>query len=80
MQLEPPNAPYSCSTIAKVLYIRDATYADRELSVLTEGPLGFDIEWRPKFVKGGPDNPVALIQLATVDTVFLLQISAMQGT
>lgn len=36
--------------------------------------LGFDTETKPKFSKGGPDNKVALIQLATSRTAILFQV------
>ncbi len=38
-----------------------------------ESVLGFDTETKPSF-KPGENNPVALLQLATADTVFLFQI------
>lgn len=41
-----------------------------------QGPfLGFDVEWRPIFVKNAPPSPVALIQLASKHEVLLFQIS-----
>jgi len=66
---------------ARVFYIRNHDEANKELSKLSAGPqaLGFDLEWKPTFVKGARENPVALVQLATSDTIFLLQISAMTG-
>jgi len=40
-----------------------------------QGPfLGFDIEWRPVFVKNAPPSRVALIQLASKHEVLLFQI------
>ena len=39
------------------------------------GPfLGFDVEWRPNFVKGAPPSRVALLQLASKHEVLLFQI------
>lgn len=40
------------------------------------GPLvlGFDLEWRPSFIKGQPQNPVALLQLSTDKFAYLFQI------
>jgi hypothetical protein len=66
---------------AKVLYIHNHDEANAELSKLGAGPqaLGFDMEWKPNYVKGASENPVALVQLANGDTTFLLQISAMRG-
>lgn len=41
-----------------------------------QGPfLGFDVEWRPSFVKNAPPSRVALIQLASKHEVLLFQIS-----
>ncbi|KAF8971509.1 ribonuclease H-like domain-containing protein [Flammula alnicola] len=78
-----PTSAYSWKDYnpkAKVLYIRDHKEANLELSKLPRGPqaLGFDLEWKPTFVKGGGENPVALVQLANNDTIFLLQVSAMK--
>jgi hypothetical protein len=36
--------------------------------------LGFDMEWRPTFVKGQPVNPVALIQLAGENDIALVHV------
>lgn len=36
--------------------------------------LGFDVEVKPKFHKGGRPNPVALIQLATKTTAYLFRL------
>jgi hypothetical protein len=38
--------------------------------------LGFDLEWRPNFIAGQSQNPVALVQLAAADRVYLFQIVA----
>ena len=62
------------------MYIRDHTRANQELSNLNVTVLGFDLEWKPIFYKGGKENPVALVQLASYDSVLLLQISAMEGS
>ncbi|KAG2156486.1 ribonuclease H-like domain-containing protein [Suillus bovinus] len=63
----------------RIRYITNHLEADFELSRLAIGPLGFDLEWRPNYRKGGRENPVALVQLAGFDTILLLQISAMSG-
>lgn len=65
----------------RVLYIRNHDEANKELSKLSAGSqaLGFDLEWKPTYLKGARENPVALVQLATSDTILLLQISAMRG-
>ncbi|KAJ8596470.1 ribonuclease H-like protein [Rhizopogon salebrosus TDB-379] len=58
-------------------YITDHRVADIALSQLAPGPLGFDLEWRPNFRKWEKENPVALVQLASYDTILLIQLSAM---
>jgi hypothetical protein len=65
---------------ARLLYIRDHRQADAAIVRLRKGPLGFDLEWRPNFIKGRPENPVALVQLSTEDTVLLIQIYVMEST
>jgi hypothetical protein len=42
-------------------------------------PFGFDVEWKPNFVKGQPQSPIALLQLAKEDQILLIQLSAMNG-
>jgi hypothetical protein len=79
-----PTKAYSwkeCNPRAKLLYIRDHAQANEALSNLdvSESVLGFDIEWKPIYYKGARENPVALVQLASYDTVLLLQIRAMKG-
>ena len=64
---------------AKLLYIRDHGRANEELSKLNVTLLGFDLEWKPIYHKGAKENRVALVQLASYDTILLLQISAMEG-
>jgi exonuclease 3'-5' domain-containing protein 2 len=39
--------------------------------------VGFDIEWRPNFVKGYPENRVACVQLADQIGVAIVQVSGM---
>ena len=39
--------------------------------------LGFDIEWRVTFERGRAPNPVAVLQLATSDSAFVIQLSAL---
>ncbi|KAL4264287.1 3'-5' exonuclease [Pleurotus pulmonarius] len=63
---------------AELLYIRDVDVANLELDRLsTLSAVGFDQEWRPTFIKGLPENPVSLIQLASDELVLLIQVSAM---
>lgn len=81
--LAPPALPrYSCKSInpnITVVYTQDIDEANHQVSKLTKGPVGFDLEWKPTYVKGQPENPVALVQLANHDTVLLFQVSAMRG-
>ncbi|KAK7468636.1 hypothetical protein VKT23_003141 [Stygiomarasmius scandens] len=62
------------------LYSTKAPLADAHLTVLNSynAHLGFDIEWRPNFVAGRPQNPVALVQLASDKHTFLVQVSGMR--
>lgn len=39
--------------------------------------LGFDLEWRPNFLKGSPENRTALIQLANEKAIVLFQVGAL---
>lgn len=66
------------SANTRLVYIRDHQQADLEVLSL-RSPLGFDLEWRPNFVKGQLQNPVALVQLSDEDTILLIQITAMSG-
>jgi len=45
-----------------------------------EPVIGFDLEWKPNFTKGHTENPVALIQLASADTIVLLHIAKWSWT
>ncbi|KAG2023837.1 hypothetical protein CC2G_001447 [Coprinopsis cinerea AmutBmut pab1-1] len=77
-----PTQAYSwreLSPNAVVIYTRDPAQADRELSKLKPGPLGFDLEWKPNYVKGGKENRVALVQLANDEMILLIQVSAMHA-
>ncbi len=61
-------------------YITDAATADVLIARYLEhhvGHVGFDLEWKPSFVRGARENPVALVQIATKTEVFLFQLSAM---
>jgi len=54
----------------------DEALAQEKLSASAlQGPfLGFDVEWRPNFVRGARPSRVALIQLASQHEVLLFQI------
>ncbi|KAH8086648.1 ribonuclease H-like domain-containing protein [Cristinia sonorae] len=78
----PPELPlYSWmerSPGSRLVYIRYPEAAELELSQQPlVGPLGFDLEWKPCFVKGQKENPVAVVQLASADRILLIQVSAM---
>ncbi|KAJ7071520.1 ribonuclease H-like domain-containing protein [Mycena amicta] len=75
-----PTIRYSWKTYPaiKQLYITDADSAECAISTFS-GPCGIDIEWRPTYVKGQPENPVALLQLANADTILLLHLCHMKS-
>ncbi|KAI0080064.1 ribonuclease H-like protein [Panus rudis PR-1116 ss-1] len=58
-------------------YIRDAAQATSAIAQLKGAAYGFDLEWKPNYVKGTPQNPVALVQIADDKDILLLQVSAM---
>ena len=84
-QLEEPPRVYDLYSYAarspgiRLVYIQNAATADVAVSQLNSKVLGFDLEWRPNFIKGNPENPVALVQLASEDTILLIHVSFMQG-
>jgi len=76
----PPTKRYSWqenNAKTRQVYLTDADQADAELSTF-KGPCGIDIEWKPTFLKGQPENPVALLQLANSDTILLLHLCYMR--
>lgn len=81
-----PPSPFEAYSYEKqspgtrLVYIRDAARADEEIAKLESGPLGFDLEWRPNFIKGRKENPVALVQIASKDVILLIQVSAIGST
>ncbi|SRR5258705_8802722 len=80
--LPPLTQPYDFrdyNSIPRISYIRSPEHANFVLGTLQSGPLGFDLEWRPTHVKGAPENPVALIQLANDRSIMLFQVSSMQS-
>lgn len=65
-----------------LIYLRDTALTDQTVEKFREklsGPLGFDIEYRPNFVKGRPLNKTALVQLASSSVILLVQVSAMSS-
>ena len=79
----PPTQLYhfrDYNPIPKVSYITTLDQATAVFGgLLPSGPLGFDLEWRPTYTKGAPENPVALIQLADQHSIMLFQVSRMRG-
>ncbi|KAJ7655160.1 ribonuclease H-like domain-containing protein [Mycena polygramma] len=74
----PPSTRYSWKNgKTRQVYITDSDQADAELLEF-RGPCGIDIEWKPNFIKGQPENPVALVQLANSETILLLHICHMK--
>ncbi|KAI3622738.1 werner syndrome atp-dependent helicase-like [Moniliophthora roreri] len=41
--------------------------------------LGLDLEWKPTYVKGAPENPVSLLQLASKATAYLFHLSQIKA-
>lgn len=77
-----PTVPYSWRTFRPPInfeYITDCNRADEVLAILEPCAFGFDVEWKPVYQKGQPENKVALIQLANDEVIYLLQVSAMQS-
>ena len=68
---------WSRSLSPALYYFTNHHEANALLACLPHGPIGFDLEWRPTFRKGQPENRVALVQLATADTVILLHVHFM---
>ncbi|KAF8140017.1 ribonuclease H-like domain-containing protein [Boletus edulis] len=60
-----------------LFYFTNHHEANAHLARLPHGPIGFDLEWRPNIRKGQPENRVALVQLATADTVILVHVHLM---
>ncbi|KAI0639038.1 ribonuclease H-like domain-containing protein [Trametes polyzona] len=68
---------YSWSTISpatRLVYLQTEKATNEAISQLDSKVLGFDLEWKPNFVKGRPENPVALVQLASADIILLIHI------
>ncbi|KDN51514.1 hypothetical protein RSAG8_00059, partial [Rhizoctonia solani AG-8 WAC10335] len=62
----------------EVKYLR----TEKEVNVALKsmkGPFGFDLEWKPSFVRGMPEAPIALLQLAQPDQILLIQLTAMKN-
>lgn len=77
-----PTIPYSWRQKhprAQLFYIRDHKEANKALERLDGKAYGFDLEWKPNYVKGQKENPVALVQIANHAVILLLQVNAMKG-
>lgn len=65
-------------------YIRREDTANERIARIasrqTPFAIGLDFEWRPTFVSGRAENPIALVQVACDDEILLVHVSAMQGT
>lgn len=77
--IKPAYSWQTNSTNTRLFYITDHEQANLAVSRLRKGPLGFDLEWRPNYTKGRPENPVALVQLSNEDTILLIHIYVMIG-
>ena len=68
---------------AQLHYIRTEETANERIARIasrtTPFTIGLDFEWRPSFVAGRSENPIALVQVACDDEILLVQLSAMQG-
>ena len=63
----------------KVEIIEDAGSAKRAVeTLLREGVVGFDTEWKPNFGRGRK-NDTALVQFASRDRAFLFRVKQMGG-
>ena len=68
---------------AQLHYIRTEDGANERVARIasrqTPFAIGLDFEWRPTFVSGRAENPIALVQVACDDEILLMHVSAMQG-
>jgi hypothetical protein len=68
---------------AQLHYIRSEDTANERIARIasrqTPFAIGLDFEWRPTFVSGRAENPIALVQVACDDEILLVHVSAMQG-
>ena len=72
-----PHAEMHYITSEDVANERIARFVSRAKNPLI---IGLDFEWRPVFVAGMPENPIALVQVACDEEILLVHVSAMQGT
>ena len=67
------------SPSTRLVYIQNVDAANQAIAQLNTKVLGFDLEWKPNFVKGRPENPVALVQLASAELILLIHVSYMHS-
>ncbi|CDO72744.1 hypothetical protein BN946_scf184990.g27 [Trametes cinnabarina] len=65
------------SPSTRLVYIQNVDAANQAISQLHSKILGFDTEWKPNFIKGRAENPVALVQLASEHLILLIHVSYM---
>ncbi|KZV76925.1 ribonuclease H-like protein [Peniophora sp. CONT] len=79
---EGPLYDWSLATPKPTLhYLCTCEDADAAIvDIISRNPpaMGFDIEWRPQFLPKQPENPVALLQLASEEDIYLFQITSMR--
>jgi len=67
---------------AQLHYIRTEDTANERIARIasrqTPFAIGLDFEWRPTFVSGRAENPIALVQVACDDEILLVHVSAMR--
>jgi hypothetical protein len=68
----------TCHMSHIVNYCRTPAQVHAAINPYYDGHLGFDLEWKPNYIAGQPQNPVALVQLATDRNIFLIQIARMR--
>jgi len=74
------NEPVARTVDIDVVYTNDGATCTEWLQHEGSGSsLGFDLEYRPQFRRGGPQNRVALIQLATATSCLLFQVKHHHG-
>ncbi|TRM60154.1 hypothetical protein BD626DRAFT_571934 [Schizophyllum amplum] len=77
-----PLPPYTWRAYhpgARLSYCRTTSEADASIARISSAVVGFDMEWKPNFVKGELPNRVALVQVANDREIVLVQISSMKS-
>lgn len=72
---------YDCLEIPadapSIVYSFSASEIDRLVATL-KGPLGFDMEWKPNYYKGGAENKTATIQICDGKQILVAQINKLE--